>query len=563
MLNTIREHLNHRELVFVVAFVLCLAFCFYRPQLGQTFFLEIEKWTSRLSRRKSLAILIVGISPIFIRLALLPLIPAPVPQVHDEFSYLLAADTFASGRLTNPAHPMSLFMDTIHVNQHPTYMSKYPPAQGMILAFGQITTGHPWTGVLLSVGLMCGATLWMLQGWLPPDWAFLGGVLVVLRLGIFSYWMNSYWGGAVPAIGGALVLGAVPRLIRSNKPLYSLILGIGAVVLMNSRPLEGFALCLPVAALLLHWLVSKRSPPMAISLWSVVAPCTVVLLMSLVFVGYYNYRNTGSALLMPYVLNERNYWSTPTLLWQKLRPPIHFANPQFESFYNVWSRNLWLETTGSVFKRATSVIMKLVYFFCWPELCVPLSAIVLVVRDRKFRFLFVELIISFAAFLVVAWFQPHYAAPVVTAIFALLVQGIRHLRYFEFRGRSTGMGLTRVIIIFSFLLSPFHPHSAAFEEPSKANDRATIQSQLEAMPGKQLVIVRYSIDHHDPLLEWVYNRADIDNAKVVWLREIPGQSTRIPLEYFHERQAWLVEPDSEHPSLSLYSPRTEQNSRGE
>ena len=34
--------------------------------------------------------------------------------------------------------------------------------------------------------------------------------------------------------------------------------------------------------------------------------------------------------------------TTPTLFWEKVRPPLHYLNPQFENFYNVVSREWWL-----------------------------------------------------------------------------------------------------------------------------------------------------------------------------------------------------------------------------
>jgi len=522
------------------------------PRMADGLFTRVEQFGARLARRKRLAVFLIALATLLIRISLLRILPAPVPEVHDEFSYLLAGDTFAHGRLTNPPHPMWVYFETIHVNMFPTYMSKYPPAQGAILALGQLL-GNPWIGVLLSAAVMCAAILWMLQGWLPPQWALLGGVLALLRLAIFSYWVNSYWGGAVPAVGGAMVVGALPRIWKFRRPRDAATLALGAAILANSRPFEGLIFCIPVFAAILIWLCLRRSPPWRQSAVRIILPILGVLALTIIFMGYYNWRGTGHALLFPYAVNNRAYLSAPELVWQKAGAPLHYRNPQFDAFYNHWARATAEQGAATSFARAIGVFVsdasKYVGFFLWPELCIPLFALPWLLTDSRTRFLAAQFSFCFLGFLLVLWFHPHYAAALTATGFALLTQGMRHIRRWRCGDGMAGIGLTRVVVLSAVILAPIHFTDVNLHPELK--NRARLAAQLDTMPGGHLAIVRYS-EQHNIAAEWVYNDADIDHAKVVWAREIPGVSLDPLLNYYRGRDVWLVEADSPNPQLEPY-----------
>ena len=173
-----------------------------------------------LAREKRLCVFLVGTGAFTLRLLILPFSPIPKPFSLGDFSYLLAADTFSSGRLTNPPHPMWTHFESFHITVSPTYMSMYFPAQGMALAAGKVVTGDPWFGVLVSTALMCAALCWMLQAWLPPKWALLGGLIAILRIGLFSYWIDTYVGGSVAATGGALITSLVASQMGAARRTY-------------------------------------------------------------------------------------------------------------------------------------------------------------------------------------------------------------------------------------------------------------------------------------------------------------------------------------------------------
>ena len=85
--------------------------------------------------------------------------------------------------------------------------------------------------------------------------------------------------------------------------------------------------------------------------------------------------------------------------------------------------------------------------------------------------------------------------------------------------------------------------------------RRPVEQQLAALPGQHLVLVRYSKDHNSGE-EYVYNDADIDHAKTVWAREIPGVDVSPLLAYFRNRDVWLFEPDEDDRERFPYSPHT-------
>jgi hypothetical protein len=561
------DHLSPLGLGVSVAVLALLGLAWFFPWLGDGLFSAAERLGTGLAQRRTVSILVVAIAAILLRLSLLWLVPIPAPRTHDDFSYLLAADTFAHGRLTNPPHPLPIYFETFHVNIQPTYMSKYPPGQGAALAIGELL-GHPWIGVLLSVAGMCAAALWMLQGWFSARWALVGGILVMLRFAAFNYWVDSYWGGAVAAIGGALVMGALPRIFRWQRPRDGVLLGLGVSILVNSRPFEGSVFCVPVAAALAALLFSRRNPTWRITHSRVVVPILVMVILTVAFMGYYNWRGTGNVLLFPYVVNDRMYSNTPHFIWQKLRPPLHYPNPQFERFYGGWERSFWVNRHYIGFSRLAErtgwELMKFTYFFLWPALAAPFVTLPWMMRDRRTRLLLAQFVICFVGLVLVIWSEPHYAAPVVATLFALVMQGMRHLRRWEWRGRPVGIGVTRAVVLVTVGML-FVQAAQAIHDPDEpplgtppsavgspeVTARADIAAQLEAMPGKHLVIMRYS-PHHDPGQEWVYNRADIDHAKIVWAREIPGVDMQPLLDYFRGRQVRLVESDAAEPQLTEY-----------
>ncbi len=557
-----------------LALELCLtaiavAIAYTYPQLGDGWFAGVERSLAGLANRRLLAVGTIGLLAIGLRLALWPILPIPVPEVHDEYSHLLLADTLAHGRLANPTHPMWIHFETFHVNWHPTYASMYYPGHALFLAFGQVVLGNPFWGVLLSSGLMCAAICWALQGWMPPGWALLGAFLAVIRLASFSYWANSYWGGTVSALGGALVLGAFPRIKNHQRPRDGFFMGLGMAILAITRPYEGIFFCLPIAVALLMWVCRQREAPLKALLARIAIPATVTLLIGLVWLGYYFWRVTGSPFTTPYQVNMRTY-GLVYFPWDKIEP-IQFHHPEMQRFY----RGATVVGFYELARHHNLTLQSLKAFVVWifyfgPILSLPWIIWLITQVPKRFRrstdpavgFLLLLCAVTYLSnMLTIHIGQPHYIAAATAAFYAATVLMMRDLT-----GNSSGRFLARsvllavVILFFVRLAAPvahFDPRPSWIRtwcsRDEQKFDRARILDQLQHTPGEHLVIVRDGTDHDSILDEWVFNGADIDGSKVIWARDTGPKNAEL-LNYFNNRTAWLVEPDERPVKLTPYVP---------
>ena len=466
-----------------------------------------------------------GILVMTLRACLLPVWPIPQPSVLDEFSYLLLGDTFASGRLANPPHLLWVHFETPLVLQQPTYASVFPVVQGLFLAAGKKLGGDPWWGVWLSAGIMCVAVSWALQGWLPPRWALLGTAWVALQLALTSYWMNSYWGGAASAIGGALVIGTMPR----KNPV---VFAIGLAILANTRPYEGFLLgCVAVV-----WFRPDKK---------MIAPLA---LTALLMAGYF-YRVTGSPVKMPAQSYIEQYAAAPAFVWQK--PPAlpayrHAAmrdlNVAFLSDYHQYD-TLW----GAI-RFSAEKLQSLGTFYLGPLVLVPLIALPCLFRGR-FRFLMVATLITLGGVLLTVGVQPHYGAPLTAAFVILAMQSLRYFWIARRRGNPLGEFLVPAAMLVCLAYIGF---SAAAAQPvTVLSSRPVVARWLLDHGATHLVFVRYG-SGHVPGDEWVYNAADIDRSDIVWARDMGDAQNAELLRYYPDRKPWLLQPDLNPAQLTPY-----------
>jgi hypothetical protein len=310
------------------------------------------------------------------------------------------------------------------------------------------------------------------------------------------------------------------------RPRHALILGLGLVVLANSRPYEGLVASLPVAALLIVRLFGKRRPKALQTLRSVVAPLAIVLGLAAAAMGYYNFRLAGNSLRLPYLagLVEGQDQAISSLL---LSPAL--TNPE------------------KVTKASASRVQRLLRIwrvFFGLLFTVALVMLPWVLRNRWMRFAALDAgLVLLAILLQNSDGYPHYASPVVPLLILLVVQGLRQLQQVgrEHRGRRWSLGPVIVLGQVVFFVAALFAGINWFN-PDLYPARSPYMAHLENEEGQHVVFLRYA-PGQKRATDWVYNRADLDTARVIWVREMGNASDRQLVALFPGRRIWLLEAD--------------------
>jgi hypothetical protein len=486
----------------------------------------------KLAPRTAWCMLLVALLPIALRLAMLPWHPAPAPTVYDEFGHLLVADTLLHFRLANPQHPLHQFFETFFVLQAPSYASIYPIGEGLTLAIGRALFGSPWAGVLLTTAAMCSLCYWMLLGWATPEWALAGGVLAAIEFGPLNAWMNSYWGGALAAVGGCLVFGALPRLRGGRRAHVGALLGLGIGIHWLCRPYETIFLILSAALFLLPSWKTLGRPALA---------AAIALLPAIALSAWQNKQVTGNWTTLPYQLSRYQYGVPAAFTWQSNPQPHNELTHEQQMQYKMQTsfRASGPETIQTYLQRLVYRVRFYRFFFLAP-LYVVLPFFLLKLRDPRCLWVAITLAIFALGVNFYPFFETHYLGA-LTCLFVL----VSVMALSEVPSIAATLILSLCLAHFAFF------YARSFFQTEIPTPRVLVMRQLSRVPGKQLVFVRYW-PRHIFQNEWVYNDADLDQSLVVWARDLGDNEDQKLQHYYPGRTAWLLEPDAIPPKLAHF-----------
>jgi hypothetical protein len=531
---------------------------------------RFESLIEAITRRPYLSLTLIVAIAIGGPLALRPFVGFPDPIVADEYSSMLQAKTYLLGRLANPALTPNFTAEWVVLA--PTYASMYAALRSFPLVVGYAVGIGAWGGVVLSMAALTAAVYWLVSLWLNARYAFVAALLVILRFGLFSPWVNSAFGGAFPALGGVLLLGAYFRLRSRPTVLNGALLGLGLVILMGTRPYEGVFIAAPVVVgLLLHFFRSSVVVRKSLAAPAAIAAGLVIAGFGLTFAD--NQAITGDWKVSPYFVYWKANANPPALLlarWEAPQPsPVRYDWSQrrrdFDAHFYVrratWSgvasaeiwrfRNYWNFYLG--FALLLPFLLGVWALRREPVVLLSGAALGLALSTGSFDF-------------------AQYAAPGFGFIILAVMFGFRSLRRWRPKGAPLGLALSRTFALALVLGSTLPLSSALFGAPAfplptdnfanlpccwlrPRSIHVAVENEIHRSEGRNLVIVDTGTRAPNAEIP-IANEPDIAAARTIWVNDDP-EFNLATIDRYPDRRIWrLGWLDDEAPCLQLFKPGT-------
>jgi hypothetical protein len=553
LLTLLASRFGVYELATAPLTVLMIALAVWSTFRPMRFLSDLEAALARIARNPTLSVTLILVFAIGGPLALRPLIGIPDPVIPDEFVLMMQAKTYLRGQFANAA--LTPNFETPWVLLSPTYAAQYYVLRCVPLVIGYALGIGAWGGVLLSVALLPLAVFWMVRTWISPGFALVAALIVTLRFGLFTLWVNSYMDPVLTALGSVLLVGSY-KVLRSRPTLIAgAAFGVGLALLITTRPYDGFLFGAPIAtALAIDFVRSTSAARKAAAVPAALALALLAGAVGLTFAQ--NEAVTGDWKTFPAVLYRDQMSVAPFSFIPTWRPSADHA-PRYD-----WTRrNLDFDAAQYQRRQTARTIVSAETFRFGNYWCFYLGFALTLPFILGLWFLRREppLLISGAlvgfGLAILSFDLSHYASAGFGLVILSVMLGFRALRGWRPSGRPFGLALSRTLPL-TLVLAAAVPLRAAFSGPpttSIYSDNAVnasccwlwprslhnaVNSELDRLGDRHLVIADTGPQSPgDEVL--IANDPDLDSARTIWINADP-EYDRATIDPYPGRRVWRL-----------------------
>jgi hypothetical protein len=537
------------ELLLAALTAAAILVAFRAPAFASKLFASIERNGARLASRPILTIIGLAVCAVILRSALIPVLGTPQPVIPDEVSLLLQADTYASGRIDNPSVTPSF--SSFYTLVSPTYASTYPVLRSLPMAIAQSFGFGPWIGIFAINIILVIAVYFMVRSYFSVELAILMSLIVILRFCLFNFWINSYLGPTITALGGVLLVYGYKKISIKRTLAAGLVVGVGLFFLMTTRPYEGFVFSIPFVVAISIMIFRESRKSMRAAAMAAFFP-TLLTVAGLGLTVVHNNAVTGDWRIAPYELYRQQAAQSPALLVQSFesskKPTYDLMQRYFDWEGSAFEKE---QSTEGLLRNELRRAVNYLSFYVGSALLIPFVwGLWTFRRERTFM---AAGVISIVGLGLEVWNHAHYASPAFGLFILAIAAGFSKLRGWRPASSPVGLALSRLLILAllvgtiypMYLLTATQEISApdAFRSccwlKTTSNIHENVASYIKQTTNENAILF-VDTGPRSPIVPIIYNRADLNKAPVVWVNDDPRYNEQV-FKTYDGRKLWRLD----------------------